>query len=385
VKISLVHPSELGASELARWRSIQRATRSLANPFLSPEFTVAVGGLLSRARVGVLFDGQEIVGFFPFERRRFGYGVPICARLNNCDGVVHLPGLEWDPQELLRACGLTVWEFGHLVDGQTPLEKYQTVRVLSPIMDLSAGFDPFLAQVRQGSNRVRDTFRKQRKLAREVGEVRFVFDSRDHQMLRTVMAWKSAQYLRTGWADQFARPWIIELLEQLLDTQTEHFSGTLSMLYVGDEPVAGHFGLRSDTVMAQWFTAYDTRFGRYSPGLAMNLALAEEAAAIAIQHIDMGPGVEGYKQWFRNGDLVVAKGRVVRGSSGAALHWVRRAPMARIDRTVKENPSLHRVARRVNVGYGRFDAALRRRAATMAHGHREMGVNRAHDSSSRGP
>ena len=129
MKITVVHPSELGPSELATWRTILRATPSLANPFLAPEFTVAVGGLRSQARVGVLIDGQKIVGFFPFERRSFGYGVPICARLNNCEGVVHLPGLEWDPQELLRACGLTVWEFGHLVDGQTPLERYQTVRV----------------------------------------------------------------------------------------------------------------------------------------------------------------------------------------------------------------------------------------------------------------
>jgi hypothetical protein len=50
----------------------------------------------------------------------------------------------------------------------------------------------------------------------------------------------------------------------------------------------------------------DTRFGSYSPGLAMHLGLAEGAAAAAIQHIDMGPGAKGYKQWFWNRDLVVA-------------------------------------------------------------------------------
>jgi hypothetical protein len=123
MKITVVHPGELGQCELARWRSIQRATPSLANPLLSPEFTVAVGRLRSRAPVAVLFDGPEIVGFFPFERRALRYGVPIGAGHNDCQGLVHLADLDWDPLELLRACGLAVWEFDHLVDGETPSSR----------------------------------------------------------------------------------------------------------------------------------------------------------------------------------------------------------------------------------------------------------------------
>ncbi|MBF8187479.1 GNAT family N-acetyltransferase [Nonomuraea sp. K274] len=37
----------------------------------------------------------------------------------------------------------------------------------------------------------------------------------------------------------------------------------LDIVYVGDRPVAAHFGLRSDTVLAGWFPAYDTDFARY--------------------------------------------------------------------------------------------------------------------------
>jgi CelD/BcsL family acetyltransferase involved in cellulose biosynthesis len=227
-------------------------------------------------------------------------------------------------------------------------------------MDLSAGFDPFLARLRQGYSRLGGISRKQGKLAREVGELRFVFDSRDHQLLRTVITWKSAQYLRTGWADRFARPGMIQHVEQLSIRGPRGSRGILSMLYTGDEPVAGHFGLRSDRVMAHWFPAYDTRFGSYSPGLA------EAEAAPAIQHIDLGTGAEGYKQWFRSRDLVVAQGRVIRGSPGAALHWVRRAPVKRIQRAVEQNPSLYRAAKRVRASYARIDSALRRRAGTEA-------------------
>lgn len=374
MNIDVVHPSELGPAELDRWREIQRASPSLANPFLAPEFTVAVGRLRPKSRVAVLADGQQIVGFFPFERRGLGFGAPICPGHNDCQGLVLMPDADWDPQEVLRACGLLVWEFDHLVDGQKPLEPYQTAQFRSPIMDLSAGYESFLEQLRQNSNRLRNISRKQRKLAREVGELRFVFDSDEHHLLHTVMAWKSAQYLRTGWADRFARPWIVELLEQLLATRTESFSGVLSMMYAGDQPVAGHFGIRSDTVLAHWFPAYDTRFGDYSPGLAMHLGLAEGAAEMGIQHIDMGPGPETYKQWFRNGELTIHEGAVRRGSTGAALHWVRRAPAKRFYRAVEDNPSLHRAAKRARAGYLRVDSALRRRAASEGDPHRDPAV-----------
>jgi CelD/BcsL family acetyltransferase involved in cellulose biosynthesis len=361
MKIEVVHPGELGPSERARWRSIQQATPSLANPFLCPEFTVAVGRLRPQARVAVLSDGPEIVGFFPFERRRLGYGVPIGAWHTDCQGLVHVADLDWNPQELLRAAGLGVWEFSHLVDGQKPFERYQTARRPSPIMDLSGGFGAFLAQLHQNTSQFRRLPRLQRKLSREIGDVRFVYDLHDFHELRRVMAWKSAQYLRAGWVDRFAQRWFVQLLEQFLETRSENFSGVLSMLYAGNEPVAGHFGLCSDRVMAHWFPAYDTRFGRYKPGLMMHLGLAEGAAAAAVQHIDLGPGTETYKQWFRSRDLLVAQGRVVRRSPEAALHVARRTSTDRLRRVVTEHPTLYRVAKGAHVGYRRIDAALRRR------------------------
>lgn len=371
MKFTVVHPGDLGAAEVAKWREIQQANPLLHNPFLAPEFTQAVGRVRPESRVAVLTDGPETVGFFPFERRGMGFGAPICAGHNDCQGLVHVPGLEWDARDLLRGCGLTVWEFDHLVEGQAPFQPYRTGQLLSPIMDLSGGFDSFVAQLRQGSNRLKNISRKQRRLAREVGDLRFEFDVTDVELLHTVMRWKSAQYLRTGWADRFARPWIVELLDDLLALRSDHFAGVLSVLYAGDQPVAGHFGIRSASVLAHWFPSYDTGYSDYSPGLAMHLALAEGAADAGIGHIDMGPGPEGYKQWFRSRDLVIGQGAVVRGPAGAAAHWMRRAPADRLQETLEKHPSMHRAAKRARANYLRVDSALRRRrtgAVAMATG-----------------
>ena len=103
MRVSVSRPEELGPAEIAAWQSMQRATAALANPFLSPEFTLAVGRFRPGVRVAVLTDGQAVAGFFPFERRRLGAGVPICAWPGTlCQGLIHAPGVEWEPQELLR-------------------------------------------------------------------------------------------------------------------------------------------------------------------------------------------------------------------------------------------------------------------------------------------
>ena len=65
---------------------MRRPTGSLASPFLCPEFAVAVGRVRPDARVALLADGPDIVGFFPFQRRRLGVGVPIGAGREQLSG-----------------------------------------------------------------------------------------------------------------------------------------------------------------------------------------------------------------------------------------------------------------------------------------------------------
>lgn len=363
MSVTVVHPSELGPSELDRWRALQRAVPALGNPFLAPEFTVAVGRLRPQARVAVLSEGSRIVGFFPFERRALGHGVPIAAGLTDAQGLVHEPGLEWDARELLRACGLATWEFDHLVDGQSPFAPFQTIHAASPVMDLGDGYAGYLAGLGdRAPGLVKDVGRKQRRLERDAGEVEFELDSRDPGVLPTLMAWKSAQYQRTGRLDRFASPWIVALVEQLLDTRTGGFSGVLAVLRAGGTPVAGHVLLRLDGVLAGWFPAYDTSFYRCSPGTVTRLRMAEAAAADGVTRIEMGRGAKAYKETFKSYDLFVAEGRVTRASPAAALHWMRRAPVRRLRQMVVTDPQLYVVADRVLKGYARARSAFRHRS-----------------------
>jgi CelD/BcsL family acetyltransferase involved in cellulose biosynthesis len=334
---------------------MQRKTGSLANPFLCPEFAVAVGHFRPHARVAVLADGPEIVGFFPFEQRRLRVGVPIGAGLTDCQGLVHAPAVEWDSRELLRACKVSVWKFDHLVEGQRPFERYAVAVAPSPVIDVTDGFSAYQEKLRVKSPRFcSDLDRKARKLEREAGELRFVVDSRDIAGLRALMGWKSDQYRRNGWIDVFDRPWIVDLVDYLFSTHSDRFGGLLSLLYAGETPVAAHFGLRSGHVLAHWFPAYDTRFSRQSPGLIQHLRMAEETAGLGVHLIDMGTGAERYKQTLRSRDLFVAEGMVTQGPLLAGAHRACSAPASCARRQIRQHAPLSRAADRLLRHYGRI-------------------------------
>jgi len=320
MQITVVRPGELGASELDRWRQLQQAQPRLQSPFLAPEFTLAVGRSRRTARVAVFEDGRRIVGFFPYDVRRRVVGVPIGHGISDCQGVIHQPGLGWDPVQLLRACKIQVWEFDHLLADQAPFQPYQTMRTGSPIMDLAKGYQNYVDDRMRSGDVVRQTLRKQRRMVRDLGDERFEWEDRSQEALTVLRRWKSAQYRRTQQYDRFHTPWIAAVLEDLLHSPAAGCRAVVSMLYAGDRPVAGHLGLRSRSVLAYWFPSYERELSTYSAGMLLCLRLAEAGAADGIEHIDLGKSAALYKDRLRNDELPVAEGRVARSTTVAAAY-----------------------------------------------------------------
>jgi CelD/BcsL family acetyltransferase involved in cellulose biosynthesis len=354
MKVSVARPEELGPGEIAAWHRMQCQTKFLASPFLCPEFAIAVGVFSSSARVAVLTDGSEIIGFFPFEQRPFGVGAPIGGGLSGSQGVIHVPGAEWDPCQLLRECGLSVWRFYNLVEGQQSFAPYVDLVKRSSVIDLADGFPAYRERLRMRSpHNLSELARKARKLERESGELRFEADSRDRGELRVLMRWKSDQLRRNRSADIFDRPWVVGLIDYLTDLRRDTFGGFLSILYAGAIPVAAHFGLQFGNVLSGWFPAYDIRFSKLSPGLLQLLRMAEANAARGIRLIDMGTGTEGYKQVLRSHDLLVTEGVVTRGRLAAGAYRAGGAGAGWARRQVKRHPLLFRAADRMARDFGR--------------------------------
>ncbi|MFF2851819.1 GNAT family N-acetyltransferase [Streptomyces sp. NPDC058001] len=344
--ISVYRPGDLTVADRAAWTALQskahlNGSPELANPFLSPEFTLAVGRHRRGVRIAVVRENGEPAAFFPYQRTATGVGRAVGLGVSDSQGLVHRPGFRWDARDLLRDCGLALFEFDHLVEGQTPFAAGVSGTFPSPVMDVDEGYEAYLARLRERSPKfTRTTLAKERRLARDHGEVRYVHDERDPEVLRTLMEWKSAQYRRTGRSDRFAHEWITGLVRHLFHSRSQQFAGILSVLYAGRVPVAAHLGLRSERVLACWFPAYDPAFAKYSPGLVLHLRMAEGAAADGIAYLDLGRGQKEYKDSLRTRELTVSEGWVTRRHPVAVGHRARRAPVRALRNAVLSRPEL---------------------------------------------
>lgn len=352
-----MRPGALDADHIERWRELRALSGAPANPFMEPEFTRAVGRVRPGARVAVIEGGVrgETVGFFPYERGPLGQGRAIGFGVSDSQGPVLHPEHALTADELLRACSLASWEFDNLEAGQPLFVPDASEAFDSPVIDIGQGYEAYEAALRAGSPKFfRTTTAKERRLARQVGEVRFVFDERDPAALRTLMEWKSAQYRRTGRRDRFAKQWISALVRRLAAERTPGCSGVLSVLYVADRPVAAHFGLRSRTVLSCWFPAYDTDFAKYSPGLVLHLRMAEAAAGAGIVLLDLGRGAAEYKDALKTGNSLVYEGASLRPGPRAALYRLGREPSRRAHSFVRNRPKLAGYAQRTLNQVGRL-------------------------------
>ncbi|MEU5211425.1 GNAT family N-acetyltransferase [Streptomyces sp. NPDC020742] len=360
--ITVHHPRDLSAADRAAWTALQSEAPSagapqLANPFLAPEFALAVGRCRSGVRIAVLREGGRPAAFLPFHRSPLGVGRAIGLGVSDAQGLVHRPGLRWDARELLRACGLSVLEFDHLVADQRPFDNGSWQPHASPVIDVDQGYQAYLERLRAQSPKfLRTTLAKERKLGRNAGPVRYVHDERDPEALRTLARWKSAQYRRTGRSDRFAQAWIVRLVRELFHTRTDSFAGLLSVLYAGDRPIAAHFGPRTRSVLSCWFPAYDPAYAKYSPGLVLHLRMAEAAAAASMDYLDMGRGEAEYKDSMKTRELRVAEGWVMRPHPVALGHWAHRASRRALRSAVLARPELRDAADRLFRQAGRIRA-----------------------------
>ncbi|MFF3501386.1 GNAT family N-acetyltransferase [Streptomyces sp. NPDC003247] len=345
-RIDVVHPDDLTPGDLGLWNELRTTTAAVANPFMTAQFTRAVGRVRPDTRVAVLRRKPEPVGYFPYQRGRWGHGRAVGLGVSDCQGaILHPDGVRLDPQHLMRACSLTAWDFNHLESGQGIFLPYATGRFASPVVDLTGGFDQYENHLRaQARGFLKATLAQERRMSRRLGPLRFVHDERNPAALRTLIAWKSAQYRRTGRRDPFAQRWITELVHLLSGTTSPDCSGILSVLYAADAPVAAHFGLRSRTVLSCWFPSYDRTVATFSPGRVLYLRMIEAAAASGIHLVDFGRGDAPYKNSFKTGDLVVHEGALRTPGPGAALHWLRREPKRFVHGLLRDQPALKRAA-----------------------------------------
>lgn len=320
--IDLVPVQDLGADDIATWTRLQ-GDGPLASPFLSPHWARAVarcdGPDAHKTKVAVVREGGEARAFLPARVGRV-IGMPVGAPMCDYQGLVAAPGTQVEARELVGALGVQRMDFTSLVVEGPVFSDCVRGRAVSHVLDISKGYDAYAADRQAaGTDILKDTAKKRRKLEREQGEVVFTAESRNLHDYDQLVAWKRAQYAQTGQTDILACDWTQELLRGLFERDEPELRGVMFTLHAGGKLAAVHYALCTPRIAHAWFIAHDDAMQRYSPGVILINEVLRWAADRGMAELDLGPGDYRFKMSLANRQREVGHGFVGRLSCATLM------------------------------------------------------------------
>jgi CelD/BcsL family acetyltransferase involved in cellulose biosynthesis len=299
----IVQAGALSQSDQEAWRTFL-APQPAA--FLSYPYVGVLASHFPLVRITRIMasDGQ-VVAFFPFQYRcrafaAAGIGQQLGRDLSDYFGLVAAPGVQIAPKTLMRLSGLKSLYFTHLDECLYSGGLVSGKPEIGHRIDFPQGGEAFWEEKRRDDKKfVSDTERRERKLIREYGAMRFTFcEEHGEAALSDLIARKRAQYHRTGVTDSLRDPRTRSVLHALCDTRDEQCRGMVSTLYAGDTWVASHFGLRSGSTLHYWFPVYNPELKSFAPGRILLKQIILDAQLHGLARIDRGAGDSVAKRDF---------------------------------------------------------------------------------------
>jgi CelD/BcsL family acetyltransferase involved in cellulose biosynthesis len=302
VHIEVLRPKELSPAMAATWRALQRQGRGWDSPFLSPcwarSVELARGG--RGVRVAVVSDGGEPRAFMAATVGQIT-AAAAGGPMSDYEGFVGDPGPDFDPAALVRALGVSRYDFSHLPADQAAFAPHARGQIVSWIVDLPDGYDAYAAQRRAaGSSALKELDRKRRKAEREAGEIVFTAASTSRADFDRLIELKREQFRRTNQTDVLAVGWTQRLMEGLFSLERPDFGGGLFTLHIGGRLAAVQFNLIGETTIHAWMIAHDAALERYSPGLLLFQNIFRWMDDQPYNRLDLGYGDYRFKTELSN-------------------------------------------------------------------------------------
>ena len=312
MKIDVFPALELPAEVRARWSAAQAGEPRFDSPFLSPHWAQAVAraqGPGNGVKVAVQNDRTGQPAAFLAVRTRGATAMPVGAPMSDYQALVASPGFPADPRAMMRALHVSRYDFCHMQADDPAFFGHARGQNTSWIVEVADGYAAYEAERKAaGSGVLKDIDKKRRKAEREVGPARFTALSNCRADFETLIAWKRAQLMASGQTDLFKTPWVMRLMEALLETRDAGFGGGLYTLHLGDDLVAVHFHLRGGGTIHGWLIAHDPKFERYSPGLLLFQDILKSLDHGPYRRLDLGAGDYRFKRELSNHQQVVTFG-----------------------------------------------------------------------------
>lgn len=312
LNVTAVKPIDLSRAEREAWQSFVDADPALASPYFSLGFLDAVSAARRDTRVLVARQRGTVRAFLPLHAGLMGHARPLAGPLGDHHGLIAAPGIDLDLGEMLKAGAVGLFSFYGALGGQAPFRSHALQRDGSWVIDLSAGYDAFVeARATIDAKVFRNLRARRRKLESAEGGFEFRIQDDRPDVLQTALAWKSAQYRRTGVFDAFSVRWTVDLLNSI---KADDCRLQVSSLEIGGRLAAVHVGMRTDRVLHYWFPVYDPEFSGFGPGLALLMDICQAMAKEGVAEVHLGPGDYEFKAQLASWQIGLVSGFAGQGA-----------------------------------------------------------------------
>ena len=287
--------SELTSVDEALWSRFQAADPALASPYFSFAYAQAVDAVRPGVTVLRFYENGRPAAYWPVRRGPLGTARPIAGPMDDLHGIVAHPAVSLDVQHASVRQHIGGYAFAATPFTQRRHGLHGQTGDGNQVMDLSRGYPAWLQDRRDASSNFRREHNKvEALLSDDLVQVRHeVIDAPSFDRLITL---KRDAYARAGHFDVFSLPWPRALLQTLLESGDDNARGILSTLSIGDEVAAIAYCMRSQSVLHYWFPAYEAKFAKQKPGLALLFSLAQWASANGLSELHLGLGNVQYKR-----------------------------------------------------------------------------------------
>ena len=371
-RIEIVRPQDLTPQDEALWTAFLAEDPDLSGPYFDIRYLKAVGRDVPRAGVARFYDGDTVVGYFPYQVRS-GALQPLGTPLSDYHGIIGAEDVEIDFEALLRATGARRLEFQGWIGSMA--EKAAGLGLRRRVADTAHGFDHWWNTQNASHHKFfKNIGRCQRNVEKDFGGLAFTWERVTPKLLDWVLEIKRDQYRKTGMHDVFCCGWTRQLLENLAAYGDEGYGLRAGVFRHEGNIVAAEICLMSAEDVHLWFPAYDPDYYRYSLGILLAVAIIKNLSAEGIKRFDFGTGGEDYKA-----PLTVECGVCLDGDYNPSPQWasacidiaakaipVAEARVAAMRLSLKRRVKLIRATETGLRGWGRALISLSRRAFMQA-------------------
>ena len=305
-RLEPVRPQCLTFADEALWKGFVAARPDLSGPYFDVRYVKAVGPNVPQSGVVRIWQGDKVVGFFPYQVRS-GSLQPMGAPLTDYHGIIGAADLSVDFDALLKVTGARRLDFQGWVGAMS--DKAATTHLTRRVADTSDGFDAWWhAQDQDHHKFFKNIGRCQRNVEKDFGGFEFSWERVTPAVLGWVVDLKRDQYRQTGMHDVFGCGWTRTLLNDLASYDSCDFGLRAGVFRRDGKIVAAEISLVDRHEVHLWFPAYDPEYYRYSVGILLTIAIIKHGAGKGVKRFDFGTGGEDYKS-----PLTVAAGTCLEG------------------------------------------------------------------------